>query len=153
MHSQSDRVAPGSDEPRATELPRLLAQALAQRGEIAEAYLFGSRATGRAQAHSDVDVAVYVDPAALRDHAYGYTADLTAYLMQALATNEIDVVVLNGAPPVLYHRVIRDGRRILARDLRATTTREGYALSRYCDYVPQLAKMEAARRTVSPGAE
>jgi hypothetical protein len=42
--------------------------------------------------------------------------------------------------------VLRDGRRLLSRDLRATTTREGYALSRYCDYVPQLAKIEAARR-------
>jgi predicted nucleotidyltransferase len=153
MHSQPDGTAPDSDEPRVAELARLLAQALAQRVEIAEAYLFGSRATGRAQAHSDIDVAVYVDPDALRGHAYGYAADLTAHLMHALATNEIDVVVLNGAPPVLYHRVIRDGRRVLARDLRATTTREGYALSRYCDYVPQLAKMEAARRTLSQGAE
>lgn len=40
---------------------------------------------------------------------------------------------------------LRDGQRILSRDLRATTTREGYALSRYCDYVPQLAKIAAAR--------
>ena len=58
-------------------------------------------------------------------------------------------MVLNRAPPLLYHRVLRDGRRILARDLRATTTREGYALSRYCDFVPQLAKMAAARRNAA----
>ena len=74
------------------------------------------------------------------------TPELTAHLMGMLRTNEIDVVVLNRAPPVLYHRVLRDGRRILARDLRATTTREGYALSRYCDYLPQIAKIEAGRR-------
>lgn len=35
------------------------------------------------------------------------------------------------------------------RLLRATTTREGYALSRYCDFVPQLAKMQAARRALA----
>jgi hypothetical protein len=29
------------------------------------------------------------------------------------------------------------GDRIFSRDLRATTTREGQALSRYCDYLPQ----------------
>lgn len=132
---------------RQRKLEQLLADALAPRTEIAEAYLFGSHATGRSQAHSDVDIAVYVDPTRLNEHsAYGYQADLIAYLMRALATNEIDVVVLNRAPPVLYHRVLRDGHRILTRDLRATTTREGYALSRYCDYVPQLAKFEAARR-------
>jgi predicted nucleotidyltransferase len=152
MSNPRDRMPSASTEARGKDLERRLAQALAQRGEVAEAYLFGSQANGRAQDHSDIDVAVYVDPAALHGHAYGYAADLTAHLMQALATNAIDVVVLNGAPPVLYHRVIRDGRRIVARDLRATTTREGYALSRYCDYVPQLAKMEAARRAERPAA-
>lgn len=47
---------------------------------------------------------------------------------------------------------LRDGQRILARDLRATTIREGYALSRYCDYVPQLAKIEAALALSRRGA-
>ena len=56
------------------------------------------------------------------------------------------MVVLNDAGPLLYDRVLRDGERILARDLRATTAREGYALSRYCDWVPQMAKIEAARK-------
>ena len=44
---------------------------------------------------------------------FGYTADLAAALMSALGTNRVDVVVLNGAPPLLYHRVLRDGQRIL----------------------------------------
>ena len=66
--------------------------------------------------------------------------------MAGLGYNDVDVVVLNRAPPLLYHRVLRDGVRVLSRDLPATTTREGQALSRYCDFVPQLAKMDAARR-------
>lgn len=130
-------------------LERALERALASRAEVLEAYLFGSEARGRAQPHSDIDVAVYVDFEHAASSPYGYAADLTAYLMSALGSNEIDAVVLNRAPPVLYHRVLRDGRRVLARDLRATTTREGYALSRYCDYVPQLAKIEAARRAAA----
>lgn len=81
------------------ELERRIIGALAPRGEVLEAYLFGSRAAGRAQAHSDTDIAVFVD-----EHA-----------------------------------------------LRASTTREGYALSRYCDFVPQLAKIEAARRGARGG--
>lgn len=128
------------------ELERRLVRALEARGEVEEAYLFGSRATGRAQSHSDIDVAVHVDSAKLGRPEYGYAAELTAHLMSSLGTNAIDVVILNGAPPVLYHRVLRDGRRILSRDPCATAAREGYALSRYCDYVPQLAKIEAARR-------
>jgi predicted nucleotidyltransferase len=121
-----------------------LTTALQPRVEVLEAYLFGSAATDTALAHSDVDVAVFLADPRPAGSAFGYAADLAAVLMAALGTNRVDVVVLNGAPPLLYHRVLRDGQRILSRDLRSTTTREGYALSRYCDYVPQLAKIEAA---------
>lgn len=131
----------------ANTLVRALAAALASHTEVREAYLFGSHARGLAQPHSDIDVAVYVDERALATGGYGYAAELTAFLMKQLATNAIDVVVLNHAPPLLYHRVLRDGHRVISRDLRATTTREGYALSRYFDFLPQMAKMEAARST------
>src|SRR5262245_46928863 len=119
-------------------LPAKLRVLLDARPEVLDAYLFGSAATGSAQAHSDVDVAVYLaDPRACESTStLGYAADLTTFLTQALGTDRVDVVILNDAPPLLYHRVMRNGVRILARDLRATTTREGRALSRYCDYLP-----------------
>lgn len=123
-----------------------IAECLEPRGEILEAYLFGSKATATAQAHSDLDVAVYLAEPRPAAPPFGYAADLAATLMRALKAQRVDVVVLNEAPPLLYHRVLRDGVRILSRDLRATTTREGRALSRYCDYAPQLAKIEAAHR-------
>jgi predicted nucleotidyltransferase len=126
------------------ELLACLVAALRPRAEVLEAYLFGSLATGSAHAHSDVDVAIYLADPRPVSSPFGYAADLGAELMAALKTSRVDVVVLNDAPPLLYHRVLRDGQRILSRDLRATTTREGYALSRYCDFVPQLAKIEAA---------
>ncbi len=121
---------------------------LDRRPEILEAYLFGSQARGEAMPHSDLDVAVYVDRDRLPPSPWGYAAELTTDLMSGLGRNDIDVVVLNDAPPLLYHRVLRDGERLLSRDLAATTTREGYAISRYCDYLPQLRKIdrELARR-------
>jgi hypothetical protein len=123
------------------------------RGEILEAYLFGSYARGEASAHSDVDVAVFVTEASLAvPRSFGYEAELAADLMATLGRNRVDVVILNHAPPVLYHRVLRDGERILARSLAATTTREGRAISRYCDYVPQLRKIEElSRRRIETG--
>ena len=123
-----------------------LARALSPREEILEAYLFGSRARGQARRDSDIDVAVYVDESRVRDGVWGYRAELTTDLMVALGTNDVDVVVLNRASIVLYHRVLRDGVRVFSRDLRATTTRAGQALSRYFDFLPQLDKMDAARR-------
>jgi len=145
--SRAANSLPATTDTRLADLQARIARALECRDEVLEAYLFGSHAAGTARSHSDIDIAVYVREVPGAASGYGYAAELTTYLMRALGTNDVDVVVLNRAPPLLYHRVLRDGRRILTRDLRATTTREGYALSRYCDFLPQLAKMEAARRS------
>jgi predicted nucleotidyltransferase len=127
--------------PRQTVLDTLRAR-LARRPEILDAYCFGSTARGEAAAHSDLDVAVYVDPERLPPAPFGYAAELMAGLMAELGCDRLDVVFLNHAPPLLYHRVLRDGERLLSRDLAATTTREGYAYSRYCDYLPHLRKID-----------
>ena len=91
-------------------------------------------------------VAVYVDRARTDEGRYGYRAEFTTDLMAGLGTNDVDVVVLNVAPVLFCHRVLRDGVRLLSRELRATTTRAGEALSRYFDFLPQLEKMDTARR-------
>lgn len=116
---------------------------LVVRPEILEAYLFGSRARGEGQAHSDIDIAVFIDEGQIEPGPFGYRSELTSALMSGLGTNAVDVVVLNRAPPLVYHRVLRDGSRLLSRDLRATTVREGRALSRHCDFAPHLAKIDA----------
>lgn len=135
------------------ELASRVRAALAERPEVLEGYLFGSQARGATHEHSDVDVAVYVDPARIVAGPFGYDAELAGTLMRALGTSAVDVVLLNRAPPLLYHRVLRDGVRLLARDLVATTAREGRALSRYCDFVPQLRKIErAAAARIRAGA-
>ena len=60
-----------------------LRAALQARDEVLEAYLFGSVARGQAVTHSDVDVAVFVEPQALERPGIGYDAELTAELAQA----------------------------------------------------------------------
>jgi predicted nucleotidyltransferase len=119
-----------------------LRERLARRPEILEAYRFGSHARAEAAAHSDLDLAVYVDRERLPPAPYGYAAELAAELMAGLGVERIDLVVLNDAPPLLYQRVLRDGERLFSRDLAATTTRAGRALSRYCDYRQQLRKID-----------
>jgi len=137
----------------ATELATRVAEVLEPHREILEGYLFGSRARGAGHAHSDVDIAVFIDEGSAEPGLFGYQSELTATLMSALGTNFVDVVILNHAPPLLYHRALRDGKRILSRDLRATTVREGRALSRFCDFVPQLAKIDTALSSVDSPEE
>ena len=122
-----------------------IAQVLQPRQEILEAYLFGSRARGESRPGSDTDIAVFLDRARAPNPPFGYAAELTALLMTGLGDGSVDLVILNDAPPLLYHRVLRDGIRVLARDLMTTTTREGRALSRYCDFAVQLKKIDATQ--------
>jgi hypothetical protein len=139
----------GDALPEASRLLMLkdrLRHLLEVRPEVLDAYLFGSTARGSHSPRADVDIAVFVDVDRAGAPVFGYRAELTAALMAGLARNDIDVVVLNNAPPLLYHRVLRDGVRLVARRPRETTAREGRALSRYCDYLPQLAKIGTARR-------
>lgn len=126
-----------------------IADLLESRDEVLEAYLFGSHARGVAQSHSDIDVAVYIDEAYEDKSVFGLRAELSTLLIAGLRDNGVDLFILNHAPLVLYYHVLRDGVRVLSRDLAATTTREGRAVSRYCDFVPQLAKMEAARSSAA----
>ncbi len=127
-----------------------LRELLEPRHEILEAYLFGSAARDEDQPHSDLDVAVFLDETGLDESGFGYHAGLTADLMAGLGTTAVDVVILNDASPLLYHRVLRDGVRIVSRDLRATTTREARAISRYCDFIPQLDKIDTSSRRTRP---
>ena len=134
----------------AAKLVTSITGALEPRREILEAYLFGSHARGTSHAHSDVDIAVFIDKDSADPGLFGYQSELTAIHKSALPTNSIDGVILNDAPPLLYQRVLRDGKRLLSRNLKATTVREGKALSRYCDFVPQLARIDAALSTTDP---
>jgi hypothetical protein len=124
------------------DLEARIRRPLSARPEILEAYLFGSRARGDAQPHSDIDIAIFVSD--MPTSPFGYEAELVTDLMTALGSERVDLVLLNRAGPLLYHRVLRDGTRLLSRDLRATTVREGQALSRYCDYRAQLDKIDSA---------
>jgi hypothetical protein len=79
------------------------------------AYLFGSHALGQAGPASDVDVAVFLDPADPPDRRL----DRTLELLRRIATSagvEADLLVLNDAPLRLLGRVLRDRIVVWSRD-------------------------------------
>ena len=74
-------------------------------------YLFGSRARGQARPHSDFDIGVLMDEATVADASGvgNVIRQLAARLADPVPAQMLHVVVLNGAPPLLRHRVLRDG--------------------------------------------
>lgn len=99
---------------------------------IAYALLFGSHARGTAHARSDVDVAIGGLAAPLSTHELG---DLIARL-EAVAGRDVDLVLLDDAPPGLAYRVFRDGVTLLERDPRAFAERKARACLDWFDWKP-----------------
>src|SRR6185436_11198251 len=88
--------------------------------------LFGSTATGRRRAGSDVDVAVRCAGDADLDA-------LHALLAPALETDRLDLVDLRRAGPILAMEIARSGRLLYESRPGAFREFQSLASRRYCD--------------------
>jgi len=116
------------------------------RENVVAAYLFGSQATARVGALSDVDVAVWVEPTRDPETRWTLRADLLRSATEALGTEAVDLVLLNEAPPLLAHAVMRDGVLLLERDPRERVRLETAAMIDYLDTGWLRGTQAAARR-------
>jgi uncharacterized protein len=109
---------------------------LRTQSDIAAAYLFGSLAQGKATSRSDIDIAVLLQQL---PEQLGGTMDRQLKLMddfRCFADREVDVVILNAAPPVLKDQVLRHGRRLFERDRQTRVEFEVRAGQEYADAIP-----------------
>lgn len=127
---------------------RRLSEALDKDG-VVSAMLIGSQARGEAGPLSDVDIAVWHEPALDRDQSWDLQLSLMGAAQDILRTNEVDVVMLNHAPPLLQHRAIRDAVRLVERDYAQRVRFETRALLDYFDTEPlRLALKENLKREI-----
>jgi predicted nucleotidyltransferase len=111
-----------------------LTEYLTAQPDVIVAYLFGSRATGRARAASDVDVAALLNE---EDSFARFERRLQLMVeVSDVCGREADVIVLNDAPPLLQHQVLRHGRLLYERDRRARIEFEIRAGKVYADLEP-----------------
>jgi predicted nucleotidyltransferase len=96
------------------ERRRALAELFGRHPDVVAAYLFGSQARGDA----------------------GPLAALSAEAGSLLGTDDVELVVLNGAPPLLAQRVIRDGESLAERSALTRVRLENEAIIRYLDAIP-----------------
>ncbi len=113
-----------------------VAGVLASRPEVLAGYVFGSVSSGRARPTSDVDVAVLVNPAVMRRNPSKYRLNLMADLGAALHAFDVDLVLLNSAPPALAQNVVSGGA-VVSERCRAERIRfQVHTLNRFLDTQP-----------------
>jgi uncharacterized protein len=124
---------------------RRLGEALDRDGVVA-GLLIGSQARGNPGPLSDVDVAIWHDPGLDPRGRSDLRLEIAAGAARAVGTEEIDVVMLNDAPPLMRHRAIRDGRRLIERDHDERVRLETRAILDYLDTAPLRAELARGMR-------
>ncbi len=108
---------------------------LSTQEDVLAAYLFGSRAQGRARPQSDVDIAVLLREDLDSEARLFRRLSLGDALEQRLG-RPVDLVVLNDAPLRLRHQVLRHGKLIFERDREARVEFEVRTGKLYADMKP-----------------
>ena len=119
-----------------SSIKRAVVRHLSGRREIEAAYIFGSVAAGRTRKNSDIDIAVLVDRSVRPGRMLKYRLQLMADLGSALRRSDVDVVILNEAPPLLAHRVLSQGKLVFERSASARVRFQVRTASLYLDLVP-----------------
>ena len=151
MRDTNDQRLPGDSDELAPILNGL-ASYFAGKPGVQAAWLFGSHRD------SDVDVAVLLEHGRYPDARARFEARvaMTADIIALLHRNEIDLVVLNDAPPRFARRIVLDGRRVHCSDTEAEHAFRRDVQLRAADIGPFLdrmrqIKMEALRRIEDAG--
>ena len=82
---------------------------------VVAAYLFGSHATGKVWAESDVDVALLFGETDASNQIE-VIGRLSEYLCQVLGDVEVDVVNLDGVPTHFAYEILRTGKLAFCAD-------------------------------------
>jgi uncharacterized protein len=119
-----------------------LAKALDREGVVA-AMLIGSQARGNPGPLSDVDIAYWHEAKLDPEARLKLRLDLLGAAIDVLGTDQVDMVPLNEAPPLLRHRAIRDRVLLVERDRDERVRLETKAVLDYLDTKPLRATLRA----------
>jgi hypothetical protein len=123
----------------------LAAEYLRSHPRVVFAYLFGGLARGERRPLSDVDIAVYFAGSVTAD----VKLDILGKLIDILGTDEIDLVILNTAPPLLAMNVLRK-KQVVADNEPAMRHRfESLSFRKYFDFLP--VELEMLKKRVTHG--
>ena len=110
------------------QLWQCITQALDKYSCIQAAYLFGSRARGRAKKKSDLDLAVI----SAQDISGWERIEMETDLSNQLGI-DVDLVIFHQLNPLLQHQILKHGRLIFEKDRSERIRQETRARYEYLD--------------------
>ncbi|HEY5285624.1 MAG TPA: nucleotidyltransferase domain-containing protein [Solirubrobacteraceae bacterium] len=113
---------------------------------VVAASLIGSQARNTAGRLSDVDIGIWHDPTLDSPSRLQLRLALAQAATQTLGTDEIDIVLLNSASPLMRHRAMRDGQPLVERDRKTRVALETRGLLDYFDTAPLRAELARGLR-------
>ena len=114
-----------------------LRKALGHEEDILFAYLYGSAVYDPNLSMGDIDVAVYLKAADMKQYI-SKEEELTAFLTSKLHTDELDLRILNGLPLVLKYSILKDGKLLFSRDELQRVDFETSVMVRFFELKPYL---------------
>jgi hypothetical protein len=98
------------------------------------AYLFGSMAAGSPAPMSDIDIAVYLES---NTGEFECRLEIIGHLSDIFRTDDLDVVLLNTAPPTLVMNILKAKKILVDKEPFTRHRFESMAFRRYFDFAPR----------------
>jgi predicted nucleotidyltransferase len=109
---------------------RVIEEYFSQKPGIAAVYLYGSAASGKEHNHSDLDIALLCKKG--EEPEFNEQLQIADDLTSALG-KEIDLLILNGASPIIRMQVLKKGTKMIERDRKETNRFFVQTINEYCD--------------------
>ncbi|MCF8011877.1 MAG: nucleotidyltransferase domain-containing protein [Clostridiales bacterium] len=106
--------------------------------DIVAIYLFGSYAEKKQTSASDVDLGGLLDQDFSPKQYFDKKLELLSEMTSLLKTDEVDLVILNDAPPVLSYRILSQGELLFEKENEKSQRVEFQVqtYNRYFDFIP-----------------
>jgi uncharacterized protein len=106
------------------------------KSSVIAGYLFGSCHTGSMTPLSDIDIAILFDEKLCSEEIENMENEIYAKLIEALGTDEVDLIVLNRAPLSVRFGVLKDKEIIYFSDKGKVVDFQCDVVSEYLDFKP-----------------
>lgn len=121
----------------------LVVEEVSNQPDVQALYAFGTIATGELQPLSDLDFGILLSEHLDKIQRLKTHLDLIALFNRVFSTDEVDLVLMNDAPPRFAFNIIKDGKLLFQRDKKALVNFRERVVMSHLDFIPVKKEFDA----------